>query len=64
MNNQEQMRTQMEDIEKLRLEIDQMANYLKDAQKKVERQNETIIEYEAKDTEHADLVMRLGIQIE
>ena len=37
MNNQEQMISQAEDIENLSLEIDQMANYLKDAQKKVER---------------------------
>ena len=38
-----------------------MATYLSDAQKKVERQNDTIIAYEAKEKEHADLVMRLGI---
>ena len=33
------MQSQLDDIEKLRHEIDHMAEYLKDAQKKVEHQN-------------------------
>ena len=38
------MHEQAKDIEKLRHEIDHMAEYLKDAQKKVEHQNQTIVD--------------------
>ena len=41
-----------------------MAEYLKDAQKKVEHQNQTIVDYEVREKEHQEIVMRLGLQIE
>ena len=58
------MQEQAHDIEKLRHEIDHLAEYLKDAQTKVERQTQTIVEYEVRDGEHQELVARLGLQIE
>ena len=61
LGKKDQMQEQASDIEKLRHEIDHLAEYLKDAQTKVERQNQTIVEYEVRDSEHQELVMRLGL---